>query len=180
MAAPAPAPAATAVYVAAVPLRAPRGPAQAVMSAGYALRAWDLQHFVVLLRPDPAAAEALAYDFLPREPEDALAALAVLSRRAIPGANRARRKSKVQESKRKPRTAMSSHSAAMDACSGVVRRRTLARVPAGRRCWLVGECETDAVGAADAFSARWPAGLVLGEHDCRDYTNGWAGRGADR
>jgi hypothetical protein len=44
----------TAVYVAAVPLRAPKGPAQLLMSAGYSLGLWDLQHFMVLLRPDPA------------------------------------------------------------------------------------------------------------------------------
>ncbi|KAL6634648.1 hypothetical protein ACP70R_027319 [Stipagrostis hirtigluma subsp. patula] len=128
----------TAVYVAAVPLRAPKGPAQAVMSAAYSLRVWELQHFMVLLRPDPARPQALVYDFLPRDPEDALAALAVLTRREIPG---------------------------------VVRRRTLRRVPA-TRCWLVGRCGGDAVGAADVFSARWPTGLVVGEHDCRDYTNG--------
>ena len=75
----------TAVYVAAAPLRAPRGPAQLVMSAGYSLGMWDLQHFMVLLRPDPALPQALVFDFQPRDPEDALAALAVLSRREIPG-----------------------------------------------------------------------------------------------
>lgn len=75
----------TAVYVAAVPLRAPRGPAQLLMSAGYSVGVWDLQHFMVLLRPDPALAQALVFDFQPRDPEDALAALAVLSRREIPG-----------------------------------------------------------------------------------------------
>lgn len=133
----------TAVYVAAVPLRAPRGPAQLLMSAGYSLGMWDLQHFMVLLRPDPALAQALVFDFQPRDPEDALAALAVLSRREIPG---------------------------------VVRRRTLRRVP-DRRCWLVGHCccdgdGDDAVAAAGRFSERWPTGLVVGEHDCRDYTNG--------
>ena len=42
------------MYVAAVPLQAPQGPAQALMSAGYSLALWDLQHFMVLLRPDPA------------------------------------------------------------------------------------------------------------------------------
>ncbi|CAD6250503.1 unnamed protein product [Miscanthus lutarioriparius] len=46
---------------------------------------WDLQHFMMLLRPDPALAQALVFDFQPRDPEDALAALAVLSRREIPG-----------------------------------------------------------------------------------------------
>lgn len=48
---------AAAVYVAAVPLRGPKGPAQALMSAGYSLGLWDLQHFMVLLRPDPARAQ---------------------------------------------------------------------------------------------------------------------------
>ena len=63
----------------------------------------------------------------------------------------------------------------MDGCSGVVRRRTLRRVP-DRRCWLVGHCccdgDDDAVAAAGRFSERWRTGLVVGEHDCRDYTNG--------
>lgn len=127
----------TAVYVAAVPLRAPKGPAQLLMSAGYSLGMWDLQHFMVVLRPDPALAQALVFDFQPRDPEDVLAALAVLSRREIPG---------------------------------VVRRRTLRRVP-DRRCWFVGHC-CDAVGAATRFSERWTTGLVVGEHDCRDYTDG--------
>ncbi|GJN21451.1 hypothetical protein PR202_gb08925 [Eleusine coracana subsp. coracana] len=158
----------TAVYVAAVPLRAPKGPGQLLMSAGYSLGLWDLQHFMVLLRPDPARTQvrppasparfapsllsanyystpprspwlqAVVFDFQPRDPEDVLAALAVLTRSEIPG---------------------------------VVRRRTLRRIP-DRRCWLVGRCDGDAVGAADRFSERWPTGLVIGEHDCRDYTNG--------
>ncbi|KAJ1279743.1 hypothetical protein BS78_04G178800 [Paspalum vaginatum] len=131
----------TAVYVAAVPLRGPKGPAQLLMSAGYSLGLWDLQHFMVLLRPDPVQAQALVFDFQPRDPEDVLAALAVLSRSEIPG---------------------------------VVRRRTVRRVP-NRRCWLVGRCccdGGDAVAAADRFSEQWPTGLVVGEHDCRDYTNG--------
>ncbi|CAO2039431.1 unnamed protein product, partial [Urochloa humidicola] len=128
----------TAVYVASVPLRAPKGPAQLLMSAGYSLGLWDLQHFMVVLRPDLARAQALVFDFQPRDPEDVGAALAVLSRSEIPG---------------------------------VVRRRTLRRVP-DRRCWLVGHCtDGDAVSAADRFSERWPTGLVVGEHDCRDYTN---------
>jgi hypothetical protein len=48
-----------AVYVAAVPLRAPQGPAQALMSSGYSLGLWDLQHFMVLLRPDPVQTRTL-------------------------------------------------------------------------------------------------------------------------
>lgn len=75
----------TAVYVAAVPLRASKGPAQLLMSAGYTLGLWDLQHFMVVLRPDPARTQALVFDFQPRDPEDVGAALAVLSRSEIPG-----------------------------------------------------------------------------------------------
>ncbi|XP_071678826.1 uncharacterized protein [Lolium perenne] len=128
-----------AVYVAAVPLRAPQGPAQALMSAGYSLGLWDLQHFMVLLRPDPPRSQApLVFDFQPRDPEDALAALAALSRSKIPG---------------------------------VVRRRTLRRIP-DRRSWFVGLCDGDAADAAERFSERWSTDLVVGEHDCRDYTNG--------
>jgi hypothetical protein len=80
---------ATAVYVAAVPLRASKGPAQLVMSAGYSLGLWDLQHFMVLLRPDPARTQALVFDFQPQDPEDVGAALAVLSRSEIPGKKKA-------------------------------------------------------------------------------------------
>ncbi|CAM0945481.1 unnamed protein product [Alopecurus aequalis] len=128
-----------AVYVAAVPLRAPKGPAHALMSAGYTLGLWDLQHFMVLLRPDPPRTQApLVFDFQPRDPEDALAVFAVLSRSKIPG---------------------------------VVRRRTLRRIP-DRRSWFVGLCDGDAADAAERFSDQWATDLVVGEHDCRDYTNG--------
>ena len=50
---------ATAVYVAAVPLRAPKGPGQLLVPAGYSLGLWDLQHFMVVLRPDPARTQLL-------------------------------------------------------------------------------------------------------------------------
>ncbi|KAI4980205.1 hypothetical protein ZWY2020_020690 [Hordeum vulgare] len=137
-----------AVYVAAVPLRAPQGPAQALMSWGYSLSVWDLQHFMVLLRPDPARTPTqlqlqeqeswLVFDFQPRNPEDALAAFSVLSRSKIPG---------------------------------VVRRRRLRRIP-DRKSWLVGLSDADAADAAERFSEQWPTDLVVGNHDCRDYTNG--------
>jgi hypothetical protein len=39
------------VYVVAVPLRATKGPAQVLMSAAYSLNIWDLQHFMVLIKP---------------------------------------------------------------------------------------------------------------------------------
>lgn len=39
------------MYVVAVPLRATKGPAQVLMSAAYSLNIWDLQHFMVLIKP---------------------------------------------------------------------------------------------------------------------------------
>lgn len=69
--------------------------------------------------------------------------------------------------------------------AGVVRRRTLRRVP-DTRCWLVGHHRSGggggaaaAVLAADAFTARWPTDLVVGRHDCRDFTNGWSATSLD-
>lgn len=40
------------VYVAATPLRATKGPAQLLMSTTYSLNLWDLQHFVVIIKPN--------------------------------------------------------------------------------------------------------------------------------
>ncbi|XP_072993662.1 uncharacterized protein [Typha latifolia] len=74
-----------AVYVAAVPLRAAKGPAQMLMSAAYSLGSWDLQHFMVLVKPDPPQAPILVFDFQPQDPENVLVALAVVSGRNIPG-----------------------------------------------------------------------------------------------
>uniref|UniRef100_A0A0E0K1Q4 Uncharacterized protein n=1 Tax=Oryza punctata TaxID=4537 RepID=A0A0E0K1Q4_ORYPU len=168
--APTPATHAAAVYVAAVPLRGPKGPAQALMSAGYSLGLWDLQHFMVLIRPDPARTQALVFDFQPRDPEDALAAFAVLSRSKIPGKFVGAHASMARSSGANREVIKASAMAA-----GVVRRRTLRRVP-DTRCWLVGRHRIGggdaAVLAADAFSARWPTDLVVGRHDCRDFTNG--------
>lgn len=39
------------VYVAAVPLRATKGPAQLLASAAYSFNIWDLQHFMVIIAP---------------------------------------------------------------------------------------------------------------------------------
>lgn len=39
------------VYVAAVALRATKGPAQILMSTAYSLSVWDLQHFMVIIKP---------------------------------------------------------------------------------------------------------------------------------
>ncbi|KAK5819974.1 hypothetical protein PVK06_025014 [Gossypium arboreum] len=62
------------VYVAAVALRATKGPAQLLMSTAYSLSVWDLQHFM-----------AIVFDFQPEDPENIYTALAALSGRAVPG-----------------------------------------------------------------------------------------------
>ncbi|KAL5207078.1 hypothetical protein ABZP36_031513 [Zizania latifolia] len=62
---------------------------------------------------------------------------------------------------------------------GVVRRRTLRRVPDTRR-WLVVHCDGDgdgdaAVHAADRFSERWPTAARLSRRDYNnDCLNAWA------
>ncbi|KAF7831617.1 hypothetical protein G2W53_013950 [Senna tora] len=74
------------VYVAAMPLRAAKGPPQLLMSAAYSLNFWDLQHFMVILKPSSIShSQVLVFDFQPKDPEDIYVALAVLSGRAVPG-----------------------------------------------------------------------------------------------
>lgn len=72
------------VYVAAVPLRAPRGPPQLLMSTVYSLNLYDLQHYMVIIN-STSASEAIVYDFQPEDPEDVFTAVAALSGKEIPG-----------------------------------------------------------------------------------------------
>ncbi|PON77102.1 PTB domain engulfment adapter [Trema orientale] len=89
------------VYVAAVPLRATKGPPQLLMSAAYSLNLWDLQHFMVIIKPHspPPDFQVLVYDFQPKDPENIYAALEVLSGRPIPGAILTRKLSKLPRNK---------------------------------------------------------------------------------
>ncbi|CAI9754499.1 unnamed protein product [Fraxinus pennsylvanica] len=74
------------VYVAAVPLRATTGPAQLFTSTAYSLNLWDLQHYMVIIKPFKSPhSQALVYDFQPRDPENILVAVAALSGRKVPG-----------------------------------------------------------------------------------------------
>lgn len=74
------------VYVAAVPLRAPRGPPQLLMSSVYSLSFFNLQHFIVIINSSSAPEfEAKVYDFQPEDPEDIFTAVAALSGQKIPG-----------------------------------------------------------------------------------------------
>ncbi|KAL2464969.1 hypothetical protein Adt_40834 [Abeliophyllum distichum] len=72
------------VYVAAVPLRATRGPAQLFTSTAYSLSWWNLQHYIVIIKPFTSP-QALVYDFQPQDPENMLVAVAALSGRKVPG-----------------------------------------------------------------------------------------------
>ncbi|MCE0480673.1 hypothetical protein HAX54_037709 [Datura stramonium] len=75
------------VYVAAVPLRGTKGPAQLLMSTAYSLNFWDLQHFMVIINPSSSSlhSQALVYDFQPQDPESIAVAVAALSGRSVPG-----------------------------------------------------------------------------------------------
>nr|XP_011460096.1 PREDICTED: uncharacterized protein LOC101296647 isoform X2 [Fragaria vesca subsp. vesca] len=52
------------VYVAAVPLRATKGPAQFITSTAYSLNLWDLQHFMVIIKPSSPPPHSQALFFL--------------------------------------------------------------------------------------------------------------------
>ncbi|KAL5581729.1 hypothetical protein UlMin_014171 [Ulmus minor] len=87
------------VYVAAVPLRAAKGPAQLLMSAAYSLSLWDFHHFMVIIKPNSPPSQPLVYDFQPKDPENIYAALAVLSGRFVPGVVLVRKLSKLPKRK---------------------------------------------------------------------------------
>ncbi|GKV21252.1 hypothetical protein SLEP1_g31250 [Rubroshorea leprosula] len=90
------------VYVAAVPLRATKGPAQLLVSAAYSLNLWDMQHFMVIVKPTSPplqCSQAFVFDFQPKDPENIYAALAVLSGRTLPGAVLTRKLTKLPRSK---------------------------------------------------------------------------------
>ncbi|PSS05962.1 hypothetical protein CEY00_Acc19264, partial [Actinidia chinensis var. chinensis] len=89
------------VYVTAVALRATKGPAQLIMSAAYSSNIWDLQHFMVVIKPSspPLSHQALVFDFQPQDPENIYIALAALSGRKIPGVILTRKLAKLPRSK---------------------------------------------------------------------------------
>ena len=49
------------VYVAAMPLRATKGPAQLLMSAAFSLNLWDFQHFMVIVKPNSTLPDFQVY-----------------------------------------------------------------------------------------------------------------------
>ncbi|KAL2316558.1 hypothetical protein Fmac_030434 [Flemingia macrophylla] len=86
------------VYVAAMPLRATKGPPQLLMSAAYSLNFWDFQHFMVIIKPSQPS-QVLIFDFQPEDPEDIYVALAALYGRAVPGVVLVRKLKKLPRNK---------------------------------------------------------------------------------
>lgn len=90
------------VYVATLPLRASKGPAQLFFSTAYSLHFWDLQHFMVIIKPSsPPHPHQLAtvYDFQPEDPENIWVAAAALFRTKVAGVVRVRKLEKLPKRK---------------------------------------------------------------------------------
>ncbi|KAF2613928.1 hypothetical protein F2Q70_00010425, partial [Brassica cretica] len=77
-----------AIYVATVPLKATAGPPQLIMSMAYSLNIWNLQHFMVLIKPSSSIPqEVIVFDFQPVNPESAEAAVSIISGKSVPGSD---------------------------------------------------------------------------------------------
>ncbi|KAI3755647.1 hypothetical protein L1987_55452 [Smallanthus sonchifolius] len=54
---------------------------------------------------------------------------------------------------------------------GVLQMRKMKKLPK-TRCWRVGSCNVDVEDAIHKFNSNWDTDLIVGQHDCRHYTNG--------
>nr|GEV33131.1 hypothetical protein [Tanacetum cinerariifolium] len=54
---------------------------------------------------------------------------------------------------------------------GVVQTRKLKKLPK-TRCWMIGSCNMDVADKIHKFNSNWDTDLIVGQHDCRHYTNG--------
>ncbi|KAJ4982116.1 hypothetical protein NE237_032953 [Protea cynaroides] len=127
------------IYVAAMPLRAAKGPAQLLMSTAYSLNLFNLLHYFVIVRSNsPSQPQAFVFYFQPQDPENIYVALAALSGRGVPGTVLVRKLTKLPKSK----------------------------------CWFIGFSYGDSIQRANKFNESWQTELSIGQHDCRDYTNG--------
>ncbi|KAJ9551543.1 hypothetical protein OSB04_015588 [Centaurea solstitialis] len=54
---------------------------------------------------------------------------------------------------------------------GVLQMRKMKKLPK-TKCWMVGSCNVDVVDAIHKFNNDWDTDLIVGQHDCRHYTNG--------
>ncbi|GLJ05500.1 hypothetical protein SUGI_0019120 [Cryptomeria japonica] len=73
------------VYVGSMRLRATPGPAQWAFSTAYSVACWDVQHFIVLFKPQHAYGPCLLFDFQPKDPTNPHIALAALFGHGVPG-----------------------------------------------------------------------------------------------
>ncbi|XP_068644537.1 uncharacterized protein [Aristolochia californica] len=87
------------VYVAALPLRATRGPGQMLMSAAYSLNIWDLQHYMVVIRTKSPQSQVFVFDFQPEDPENLFVAFTALSGRQVPGVVQVRKLPKLPKTR---------------------------------------------------------------------------------
>ncbi|XP_024959430.1 uncharacterized protein LOC112500256 isoform X3 [Cynara cardunculus var. scolymus] len=53
---------------------------------------------------------------------------------------------------------------------GVLQMRKMKKLPK-TKCWMVGSCNVDVVDAVHKFNSNWDTDLIIGQHDCRHYTN---------
>ncbi|KAF5814603.1 hypothetical protein HanRHA438_Chr03g0124871 [Helianthus annuus] len=54
---------------------------------------------------------------------------------------------------------------------GVLLTRKMKKLP-NMRCWKVGSCNVDVEDVIHGFNSSWDTDLIVGQHDCRHYTNG--------
>ncbi|KAL4581399.1 hypothetical protein LXL04_017613 [Taraxacum kok-saghyz] len=54
---------------------------------------------------------------------------------------------------------------------GLLQTRVMKKLPKNK-CWMVGYCNDDVVDSIDKFNKKWDTDLIVGQHDCRHYTNG--------
>ncbi|KAL8136692.1 hypothetical protein V2J09_002693 [Rumex salicifolius] len=88
------------IYIATTPLRGTKGPPQFFLSTAFSLgTSWDLQHFMLIIKPSSSFSQAVVFDFQPEDPENIYVALAALSGRSVPGAILERKISKVPKKK---------------------------------------------------------------------------------
>ncbi|KMZ76478.1 hypothetical protein ZOSMA_101G00620 [Zostera marina] len=133
-----------AVYVAAVPLRASKGPAQIAVSAAYSIGLWDLQHWMVIIKPSHHHSHAYAFDFQPKDPEDIQVVLAALTQKQVPGVVLKRKLARLPKRR--------CWFVGFSTCSNQ-------------------EDDTGSINVAENFTNAWNTDLIIGKRDCRHFTN---------
>ncbi|KAK3032009.1 hypothetical protein RJ639_036214, partial [Escallonia herrerae] len=165
------------VYVAAVALRATKRPGQLLMSTAYALNLWDMQHFMVIINPSsPPHSQKIEsklllrngfktqfQHFQPQDPESISVDCSTCSSIRQEGTSRVAVKNIALLSETSFLTA--------ERATGSILTRKPTKLPKAK-CWFIKSSEVDAVDATHKFNQCWETDLRIGQHDCRDYTNG--------